>query len=290
MVQPLVDAYVFNPADPRAPTWEQWHRMSQEERRRVVAMLPAEVPMEVLPPEGDAHFQAKVDARMTLGSFFQRIGRKIYVSSELAVFYPNEPRFAPDVLAVLDVEPHQRMKWVVQDEGKGLDFVLEVHVAGDASKDFEMNVERYARLGICEYFIFDRGQLRLLGHRLPGAQGPSGRPPAYQRLVPQGGRFESRVLGLDLTLEGSKLRFYYGAAALPEADELIDRLSSMLDEVTLHKDEAERAKETAERAAEEERRHATELAAKLSDEQRTREAMAKELAAARAEIERLKKD
>jgi Uma2 family endonuclease len=263
--------------------------MSEAERRRVVAMLPAEVPMELMPPEGDAHWQAKTDARLTLGSFFQRIGRKIYVSSELGVYYPAEPRFAPDVLAVLDVEPHQRTSWVVQVEGKGLDFVLEVHVAGDASKDFETNVERYARLGIREYFIFDRGRMRLLGHRLPGAQTSSARPPAYQRLVPQGGRFESQVLGLDLALDGSKLRFYYGAAVLPEADELIGQLGAMLDNVMLHKEEAERAKEEAERAVEEERRRATELTAKLAEERRARENLEQELAAARLEIERLKK-
>jgi Uma2 family endonuclease len=269
MAEPLAEAYVLDPADPRAPSWAQWDRMSPEERRRVVAMLPAEVPMELLPPEGDAHWEAKARARLTLGSFFQRIGRKIYVSSELAVYYPGEPRFAPDVLAVLDVETHERMRWVVQAEGKGLDFVLEVHVAGDASKDFELNVERYARLGIREYFVFDRGRMRLLGHRLPAAGSTSARPSAYQRLMPQGGRFESQVLGLDLALEGSKLRFYYGDAVLQEADELIGRLSSMLDEVIGHKEQAEREKEQAERE---------------------RDAMARELAEARAEIERLKRD
>jgi hypothetical protein len=85
--------------------------MSPEERRRVVATLPTQVPMELMPPEGDAHWQAKARARLTLGSFFQRIGRKIYVSSELAVYYPGEPRFAPDMLAVLDVESHERTSW-----------------------------------------------------------------------------------------------------------------------------------------------------------------------------------
>jgi hypothetical protein len=48
MVQPLVEPYVLNPADPRAPTWEQWERMSQNERRRVVALLPPEDPAELM--------------------------------------------------------------------------------------------------------------------------------------------------------------------------------------------------------------------------------------------------
>ena len=40
------------------------------------------------------------------------------------------------------------MKWVVSGEGKDLDFILEVHVAGHARKDLERNVERYAWLGV----------------------------------------------------------------------------------------------------------------------------------------------
>ena len=47
MVQRLPAAYVFDPDDPRAPAVDQWDRMSPEERARVVAMLPAEVPLEL---------------------------------------------------------------------------------------------------------------------------------------------------------------------------------------------------------------------------------------------------
>ena len=43
---------------------------------------------------------------------------------------------------------------MVSHEGEGLDFVLEVRVSGDRTKDFETNVKRYARLGIPEYFAF----------------------------------------------------------------------------------------------------------------------------------------
>jgi Uma2 family endonuclease len=278
MTQPLLDdPYVLDPEDPRAPTQAQWERMSLEQRERVAAMLSPDIPLDLAPPEGDAHFEAKAAARSTLGSFFRRTGRKIYVSSELTTYYPDEQRFAPDVLAVLDVEPHHRTRWIVQKEGKGLDFVLEVHVAGDASKDHEKNVERYARLGIREYFLFDRGRLRLHGYRLPDGQGAR----SYQRLVPQAGRFTSQVLGLDLALEGPKLRFYFGEAALPEADELIARLGSMLDEVLVHKEEAERHA-----AALEEKLEAEQQARKA--EQQAREAVEQELAEARAEIERLK--
>jgi len=93
------------------------------------------------------------------------------VSSELVIYYPGQPRFCPDVLAVLDVEPRGRESWIVSAEGKGLDFVLEIHTAGDERKDFERNVQRYAALGIPKYFAFDRPRARLWGWRLtePGA-------------------------------------------------------------------------------------------------------------------------
>jgi chromosome segregation ATPase len=94
--------------------------------------------------------------------------------------------------------------------------------------------------------------------------------------MPQGGRFESQVLGLDLALEQSRLRFYCGNALLQNADEQIARLRSMLDEGIAHKEQAERDKEQAERAREE--------------AERERDALAKELAEARAEIERLKRE
>ena len=56
--------------------------------------------------------------------------------------------------------------------------MLEVHVAGDRKKDEKTNVERYARLGIQEYFYFDRARLRVAGHRLPSASSR-----VYQHIV-----------------------------------------------------------------------------------------------------------
>jgi Uma2 family endonuclease len=278
MVQRLPAGYIFDPADPRAPAVDQWEQMLPAERARVLAMLPAEVPLELIPNEGDPHRKAKRGALDALDGFFRRTGRKIYLSSELSVYYPAERRFAPDLLAVVDVEPHERSSWVVATEGKGLDFVLEVHVAGDRTKDEKTNVERYARLGIPEYFFFDRARLRLAGYRLladapAGAKGAPVR--AYQRMMPQSGRFASSVLDLDLALDGSRLRFFAGNALLEDADEMIARLGSMLDKVIAGQEEAERLAE--------------EFATKLAEEQRLREDAEQQLAEARAEIERLKR-
>ena len=272
MVQQLPGGYAFDPADPRAPTEDQWAVMTPAERARVVAMLPAEVPWELMPPEGDAHREAKERATGTLDDFYRRAGRRIYISSELAVFYPGEPRFSPDVLAVLDVDPHRRDTWVVATVGTGLDLVIVVHAAGDRAKDYKTNVERYARLGIAEYFIFDVRALDLRGHRLAPAEGK--KPRAYRPVLPQRGRWASAVLGLDLAIDGGKIRFFHGNAPLLEAAELADNLGKMLDEVLTHKQEAEERA----RAAEEQKQAAEERAADLE----------RQLREAQTEIARLK--
>jgi hypothetical protein len=171
------------------------------------------------------------------------------LAAELPVYYPAAARFAPDLLAVLDVEDIDRDKWLVSAEGKGLDWVLEVHVGGDRKKDAEDNVARYASLGIPEYFVYDRARNRLAAYRLPA---PDAR--TYTPIVPQHGTYESQVLGLDVQIDKDRLRFYSGTALLLEGDELIARLEHMLDEVQQraeqvqqHAEEEARRRERAER-------------------------------------------
>jgi Uma2 family endonuclease len=189
--------------------------MSPEERARVVEELPAEVTWdEMAMPEGDLHSQAKIEAVPTLRDYFSRQRRRVYIGTELPVYYPAERRFAPDLVAVRDVETHLRNKWVVSHEGKGLDWVLEIHVGGDRKKDAEYNVSRYARLGIPEYFIFDRARVELLGYRLPRAGARE-----YVPMKPRKGLYISRCLGLELRLEDERLRFY-GPNVLLDAEEM----------------------------------------------------------------------
>lgn len=245
--------YHFDPADPRSPTEEQWAELSPKERAKIVAQLPSEPPRDTM-PEGDRHRVPKERAVQALGEFFRRAGRRIYLSAELPVYYPGQRWFAPDLLAVLDEDPHPRDKWVVIEEGKGLDFVLEITLGGDRNKDLTLNVERYARLGIPEYFVLDLVRRRIVGYRLD-----RDRPGTYAPIVPQAGRWASQALGLELTMEAGKIRFFSGSAALPDADELIDQMSKMVDELIqkeqelsdaldLERSRADTAEENAQRA------------------------------------------
>lgn len=249
--------FVVDPLDPRAPSREVWAQLTESERRAVVSSLPSELPR-ALPPEGDPHRIPKSRALEALGEFYRRLRRSVYLSAELPVYYPDEPVFAPDLLAVLDVGTHERQSWVTQHEGKGLDFVLEINVSGSRKKDFEDNVVRYAKLQIPEYFAFDVTRSRLLGWRLDAEKGR-----AYEPIVPQGGRWPSRILDLDLSLEGGQLRFFHGNAPLLDASELIVRLSTMVDEAIHRAEEESRRAEEQSRRAEEQSRRAERLAARL---------------------------
>ena len=240
---------------PMAPSEDEWAAMTSAERDAIVASLPDEVTeAEMSPPEGDQHFNAKVQALDALRGYFRTQGKKLSLAAELPTYYPSEPRFAPDLLAVRDAEDRERGKWVVSAEGKGLDWVMEVHFAGDRKKDAERNVARYARLGIPEYFIYDRAQQQLLAYELATPRATS-----YTPIAPARGRRPSRVLGLDLAIEDERLRFYAGTALVLESREL-------------HRAARAHARRPVQR--------------RLDDEQRGRAAADAEIARLRAELER----
>ena len=268
---PLVD-----PDDPRAPSAERWATLSPDERAAVLDSLPTEFPVdEAAPPEGDEHRLAKEMATDALTTFFERIGRRIYVSAELPVYYPGERMFAPDVLAVADVDTQQRKHWAVSHEGKGLDFILEVIVSGRRRKDLVENPARYARLGIPEYFVLDLGRQALWGWRLqPGER-------TYHSIHPTRGTLPSRVLGLELGLEAGRLRFHFGPASVPQSSELIARLEAAVAEQTQKRQDEARVLQEALEAAE----------AQLAEEARLRaeEARLREQAEEQAAAERVQR-
>jgi Uma2 family endonuclease len=250
MAQPT-RAYRIDEHDPRAPTQEEWDGMSAAERAAVVANLPAGAELsEAAPPEGDVHFEAVVRARDVLRGFFRRSGRRVWVANNLAVYYPGERMFAPDVIAIVDVEPHPRDHWTVSREGKGIDVALEITWSGRRTKDARDAVTRYAKLGIQEYFHFDRRRLELKGFCLPNRAAR-----AYVPIVPQLGALPSRQLGLELSIEGDALRFSVAGAPIPDSLELIAALDAKFLAAKHHaEEEAKRAEEEAKRAEDLERR------------------------------------
>ena len=104
-----------------APSQTEWDALGEDARAEVTAALPGEVTdAEMAPPEGDRHFRAKTRALDALRGYFAKQRRRVYLAAELPVYYPDAPRFAPDLLAVLDVDDVERdVKWFVSGEGRG---------------------------------------------------------------------------------------------------------------------------------------------------------------------------
>ena len=274
----------IDPHDPRAPSAEVWAKLSDSQRAQVLLQLPSEIES-APPPEGDSHRKASAGPLSALDAYFKRTGRRVYLSSNLPVYYPDEQLFAPDLIAVMDVEPHDREHWVVSHEGKGLDLALEILSRGDRRKELERNVERYARLGIQEYFVFDRKRSKLAAYSLGGeGEGAS----SYAPIIPQHGRWRSSVLGLEFGVEADRLRLFSGTAPVPELSELAERAELLLQDAQQLVEAAElRAEEEAHRA-EEEARRAEEEARRAEEEAERAKAETRRAQRAEAEVERLR--
>jgi Uma2 family endonuclease len=264
---PLPGKDYFTPANlPLTPSVDVWRAMSKRAQTNFVDEVNAILnsPLHFM-GESIPHNRAKRRATDRLRKHFQAIGRVIFLAEELTVFYPDEHAFTPDILVVRDVpeeEDDERGGWIVADEGRGIDFVLEILWAGDRKKDLEKNVERYARLGIPEYFIYDRKEQRLIGYRLPADQARR-----YQRIIPQGGRHSSAVLGLDLAVVDQKLEFFHGMAEIFGSDDLIARLESMMNSLEVKAADAEAKAADAEAKAADAEAKIADAQAKIADAQ-----------------------
>lgn len=134
--------------------------------------------------------------------------------------------------------------WHVEREGRGIDLAVEVLFHGDQKKDLRANVERYARLGIPEYFVFDGKRSRISAWRLSPGQA------RYAPIVPQYGAYPSQVLGVEFPVVEGRLRLFQDGLEVASAEDEIGRLVRLVNERerTLAA-EAERAAAESERAA-----------------------------------------
>ena len=127
--------------------------------------------------------------------------------------YPEEGnprnRIAPDVLVAFGVGTHSRSSYLVWEEGKPPDWVLEVASPSTASNDLDFKRRAYAAMGVPEYWLFDpKGDVFPPGQ--PQLQGLALSHGGYVRLAPRLAdgveMIRSGVLGLDLRAEGEFIR------------------------------------------------------------------------------------
>ncbi len=154
--------------------------------------------------ETDLHRDTMVDAIESLKMFYQ--GKRVYVSGNILLYYrPGNRRkhVSPDVLVAKDLEPHRRDVYLVWQEGKPPDVVIEMTSKTTRDEDLEDKYEIYQALRVQEYFLFDpRAEYLnppLQGYRLVDDQ--------FVRIETVAGRLPSEQMGLHLQRNGSELRF-----------------------------------------------------------------------------------
>lgn len=169
-----------------------------------------------------------------------------YVSGNLLLFYEEGNRrrhLSPDVMVVFGVPDQERDNYLLWEEGKAPDVVIEVTSRSTRTEDMGFKKGLYALLGVQEYYIFDPLreylQPRLKAYRLQGED--------YQPVI--GDPLTSPRLGLELRIVDDRLRLYD-----PEAETLLPT-----------RRDTEEARRSAEEALERERRERMALEAELRE-------------------------
>ena len=155
----------------------------------------------------DDHRRVLMRILRVLEAFFKDIP-EVYVSGDLLMYYvQGDPRkaVAPDVLVSFGIGQKARRTYLVWQEGKPPDFVMEMASESTYQKDLGEKMQIYADLGITDYFLCDIEGL-YLPTPLMGFTLVDGR---YQP-IPQAtdGGVHSATLGLALHLQPDTLQFY----------------------------------------------------------------------------------
>jgi hypothetical protein len=177
---------------------------------------------------------------------------------------------SPDVFVVKDVPRHQRDNYLIWQEGKAPDLVIELTSKSTSDEDRTGKKALYRdTLRVAEYFLFDPKQEYLdpplQAYRLADGE--------YAPVGLVGGRVLSEVLGLYLGREGERLRLYDPATGhrLPTPRKRADLAETRAEQAAVRAEHerirAEQEKTRAERAEaeiERFRREAEELRRRLN--------------------------
>ena len=154
--------------------------------------------------ETQIHGECMMYVTAALRRWFEKHGRAdVHVGSNNFLYYERgNPRavVAPDVYVVVGAPAHLRDTYLLWNEPKGPDFVLEVTSASTRRVDERRKRGVYAALGVSEYFLYDpRAEYLtppLQGFRLH--DGEYRTLPSVTVLAGRGVAVASEVLGLEL--------------------------------------------------------------------------------------------
>ena len=137
--------------------------------------------------ETEIHGACMMYVTSALRLWFEKHGRAdVHVGSNSFLYYERDnPRavVAPDVYVVVGARAYLRDTYLLWNEPKGPDFVLEVTSASTRRADERRKRDVYASLGVSEYFLYDpraeyldaaASGLRAAGRKVPAAAGGDG--------------------------------------------------------------------------------------------------------------------
>src|SRR5262249_51689896 len=124
--------------------------------------------------------------------------RRVYVSGNLLLYYvPGNKRkhVSPDVFVVRGVAKRKRLYYLLWEEGKSPEMILEITSKSTRKEDLDTKLKLYGDvLKVFEYFLFapfaESLKPPLRGYRLTDGE--------YAPIQPVAGRLPSEVLGLHL--------------------------------------------------------------------------------------------
>jgi len=240
--------------------------------------------------ETDLHRDNMVNAIETLKLHYA--GQRVYVSGNILLFYrPGNRRrhVSPDVLVTKGLQQRQRENYLLWEEGRPPNIVIEITSKSTREEDLQDKFEIYRdEVQVAEYFLFDprADYLRpaLQGYRLHGGQ--------YERIKRVAGRLPSAELGLHLEQDGKQLRFWdpAGRRWLPTPDEARRAVEAQRQraEAGRRRAEAERQQAEAERQQAEAERQQAEAERQQAEAERNRTEL--KWKQAEAEAERLRRE
>ncbi len=163
----------------------------------------------------------------TLDAWYGK-NKKIYVSGNLLIFYEQGNRrkhVSPDVFVVKGVAKHLRPNYLMWQEKKAPDVVIELTSSSTRREDLKKKFDLYQHvLKVQEYFLFDpRGDYLkppLRGYRLLRGK--------YEPIEAVHGRLPSQVLDLHLERAGEDLRLFEPSTSrwLPTPEEAIHQVQA----------------------------------------------------------------
>jgi Uma2 family endonuclease len=131
-----------------------------------------------------------------------------YVSGNMLLFYEEgnkRKHIAPDVFVTRGVPDGDRLYYLLWEEGKGPDFVIELTSSSTRREDRTKKRDLYRDvLRVAEYFLFDP----FLDYLRPQLQGYRLVDGDYAPIEPVDGRLPSLVTGLQLEAAGEELRLF----------------------------------------------------------------------------------